>query len=171
MEHFELVEKLREKTNVTYEEAKRALEQSNWDLLDAMILLESEGRVQAAEQTPYTTRREPQPHTRTADESVRGVLRRAVDMLVLLINRVAKIDVVVKRYGKTVLTLSLFAVILLGLFIPWVTIPLLVVALFFGFRYAFTGEGVSPKVNEAMDRVANAADNIRYDRRDGQEQQ
>ena len=161
MDHFELIEKLREKANVSYEDAKRALEQTNWDLLDAMVLLENEGRVQPQEKTPYTTRREPRPQTAQTDDSVRGVVRRLVDMLVSLVNRASKIDVVVSRHGKTVLTLPLIAVILLIVFTTWVAIVAIVVSLFFGIRYSLTGEGISDKVNQAMDRVANAADNIR----------
>ena len=38
MDNFEKVEKLREHANVSYEEAKQALENSNWDILDAMSL-------------------------------------------------------------------------------------------------------------------------------------
>jgi len=40
-----MVETLREKANVSYEEAKAALEASNWDLLDAIVLLEGEGKI------------------------------------------------------------------------------------------------------------------------------
>ena len=43
MEMIEKVERLREKADVTYEEAKAALEQSDGDLLDAMVLLERQG--------------------------------------------------------------------------------------------------------------------------------
>ncbi len=161
MDHFELVEKLREKANVSYEDAKRALEQSDWDLLDAMVLLESEGRVQPQEKAPFTTRREPRVQATDSDDSARGVLKRLVDMLVALVNRASKIDVVISRHGSTVMTLPLIAVILLVLFVAWLAIPAIIIALFFGFRYALKGEGISPKVNQAMDRVANAADSIR----------
>ena len=40
MEMMEKVERLREKAEVTYEEAKAALEQTDGDLLDAMVLLD-----------------------------------------------------------------------------------------------------------------------------------
>ena len=40
MEHFEMVEKLRQKANVSYEEAKDALEKCDWDMLDALVLLD-----------------------------------------------------------------------------------------------------------------------------------
>ena len=56
MDHFEMVEKLRAKANVSYEEAKAALEKSDWDMLDALVLLESEGKVKdAPEAKEYTT--------------------------------------------------------------------------------------------------------------------
>ena len=44
MDNFEKVEKLVIKAGVSYEEAKRALEAANGDLLDAMILLEKKAR-------------------------------------------------------------------------------------------------------------------------------
>ena len=46
MDYFEKVEKLVEKAGVTYEDAKQALDDSNGDLLDAMILLERSGKTQ-----------------------------------------------------------------------------------------------------------------------------
>ena len=45
MEHIEMVEKLMEKANVSYAEAKQALENNNWDMLDALIELERQGKV------------------------------------------------------------------------------------------------------------------------------
>ena len=44
MDNMEKVEKLRERANVTYEEAKAALEESSWDLLDAIVNLERQGK-------------------------------------------------------------------------------------------------------------------------------
>ena len=56
MDHFEMVEKLRTKANVSYEEAKAALEKTDWDVLDALVLLENEGKVKDAEPArEYTT--------------------------------------------------------------------------------------------------------------------
>jgi hypothetical protein len=45
MATLEQVEKLRERTNVSYDEAKAALAAANGDLLDAVIRLEKEGRL------------------------------------------------------------------------------------------------------------------------------
>ncbi len=44
MDNMALVESLREKTDLTYEEAKAVLVETDWDLLDAIILAERQGR-------------------------------------------------------------------------------------------------------------------------------
>ena len=55
---LELVERLREKADVSYEEAKAALEEAGGSLLDALILLERRGRIPAGAPrgAAYTTR-------------------------------------------------------------------------------------------------------------------
>ena len=45
MTNLEKVEKLRKKADITYEEAKAALESCDWDILDAIVKLEAEGKV------------------------------------------------------------------------------------------------------------------------------
>ena len=67
MDHYEMVEILRNKANVTYEEAKAALEASDWDMLDALVLLESEGKVNGAPE--YTTKEKAAEPRRSARRS------------------------------------------------------------------------------------------------------
>ena len=45
MEDIKLIEKLRDKANISYEEAKEVLEKNNWDILDAIIYLEKKGKI------------------------------------------------------------------------------------------------------------------------------
>lgn len=45
MEKIEMVEKLREKADITMEEAKEVLERNDWDLLDAFIDLEKQRKL------------------------------------------------------------------------------------------------------------------------------
>ena len=60
MDKMEKVERLREHANVSYEEAKAALEQANDDLLDAMVILEKQGKVKMPKQPTYSTEYEQQ---------------------------------------------------------------------------------------------------------------
>jgi translation elongation factor EF-Ts len=58
MATIELVEKLRQKANVTYEEAKEALEASGDNILDAMIYLERQGKVKPPQNGGYYSSKE-----------------------------------------------------------------------------------------------------------------
>ena len=55
MERAEMIEKIVEKTGVSYEEAKEALERCGYDLLDAILILEREGKVQEKKTAYYST--------------------------------------------------------------------------------------------------------------------
>lgn len=46
MDKFEMLEKVVSTTGVSYENAKDALDRSDWDVLEAVILLEKEGRIE-----------------------------------------------------------------------------------------------------------------------------
>ncbi len=70
MDNFEKVEKLVQKTGVSFEEAKDALERANGDLLDAMIVLEREGKAAAPKQSSYSTHYEEQTKYVSVPEQV-----------------------------------------------------------------------------------------------------
>ncbi|HBR33541.1 MAG TPA: ubiquitin, partial [Firmicutes bacterium] len=53
MVNFEQVQKLRDRANISYEEAKKALEETNGDLLQAMINLEKQNKIKAPEAGGY----------------------------------------------------------------------------------------------------------------------
>ena len=72
MEQLEKVEKLRERANVSYEDAKMALEKSNGDLLDAMVLLEQLGKVEAPNNTSYSTSYEEQPQYLSVPDTIKS---------------------------------------------------------------------------------------------------
>ena len=70
MDIFEKVEKLVEKAGVSYEDAKAALDKADGDLLDAMILLEKEGKAKAPEQSSYSTKYDQQAQYVSVEETV-----------------------------------------------------------------------------------------------------
>ena len=52
---LEQVERLKDKANVSYEDAKNALEQTDGDLLEALILLEQQGKTASLPGGSYAT--------------------------------------------------------------------------------------------------------------------
>lgn len=72
MDQFEKVEKLKERANVTYEEAKQALEASEWDILEAMIYLEKQGKAIGAAKVGYAAERNESGQTNQEKASQTG---------------------------------------------------------------------------------------------------
>ena len=70
MDYFEKVEKLVEKAGVSYEDAKQALDASDGDLLDAMILLERSGKTRGPKNSTYSTKYEDQSAYYAASEQI-----------------------------------------------------------------------------------------------------
>ena len=66
-----------------------------------------------------------------------------------------------KGRDEVVLDLPVTAMVLLLLFAFWVCVPLLIIGLFAGFRYAFSGAELGREsINKAMDKAAAAADRV-----------
>ncbi len=174
MDHFEMVEKLRTKANVTYEEAKAALEASDWDILDALVLLESEGKVKGEPQTKeYTTqeKKEYTWNTRNGNEvklTVSDTLRKLWDWFKALVKKGNKNQFVISRRNKSMFDQPLeeliafpITVLVLLILIPGVGLPTiliaLVIGLFLGARYSFRGPDVNNRVNDFMDKAQEKA--------------
>ena len=63
---------------------------------------------------------------------------------------------------ETVLDMPVLALALLLLCAFWVTVPLLVIGLFTGFRFGFTGQDLGREgINRALDKAADAADRVK----------
>ena len=45
MEHMDMIDKLKEKAGISREEAADALTRADWDMLEALVILEREGRI------------------------------------------------------------------------------------------------------------------------------
>ena len=170
MEKLDKVERLRERANVTYEEAREALEQSGEDLLDAMVWLERQGKVKTPQQSSYSTSYEEQKeYVRVVDKveeqkqsapSFGKSIGRAVRTLM---HFVFHTSFHITRKKKILFTMPswVFAFILLG---AWKgVIPVMAVAMMFGVRYSFEGEENSPAseaANDFLNKAGSFADGV-----------
>ena len=161
MEHFEMVEKLQQKANVSFEEAKAALEQSDWDLLDALVLLESEGKVQDAQPAEeYTTQQEKKVYVEVVNPQVRDSVGKMWDWIKKIVRKGNKNQFVISRKGEEIIALPITVMVLLVL-VPGVGLPTILIALFVGLflgaRYSFRGPDISGKVNAVIDTAQKKA--------------
>ena len=165
MDHFEMVEKLRTKANVTYEEAKAALEASDWDMLDALVLLESEGKVKDAPKNPeYTTQEKKEYSWENKNGQVKlemsSGLSKLWDWIKDLVRKGNKNQFVISRKGEELIAFPITVLVLLIL-VPGVGLPTILIALliglFLGARYSFRGPDINGKVIDAMNKAQEKA--------------
>ncbi len=68
------------------------------------------------------------------------------------------------------MTVPVTVLAVLLIFTFWITVPLIIVGLFFGYRYRFAGPDLGKEnVNQALDSVAKAAENFKREVKDGNE--
>ena len=169
MENYEKAELLARKANVTLEEARQALIENDWDLLDAMVALERKSR--AAAETVYVDGaagegEAPRPvSSQKKDEGHMGFkagMRELLRMVRKLFRMTLDNDFCVTRFGKQVFAVPVLVLIVLLVFCFWVVLPALFIALFFGCRYRFEGRELGkPGVNRAMDKLGDLAEDIK----------
>ena len=175
MESFEKVEKLRQRANVSYEEAKAALEASGWDLLDAMIYLEKEGKTVKSANEKYV------PSIVVGeDESSNGNAgnhdKKSVDgekfkeFCKSSWKKGNENFFVVTHKNDTIIKIPVWAMILILIFTFHIALPVMLVSLFFGVRYAFKGEADFEAVNKAMDKAGEYADSVKEELTPNKEQ-
>ena len=169
MDNFEKVEKLVAKSGVSYEEAKRALDEANGDLLDAMILLEREGKAQAPKKSSFSTQYEGmngyEPVTTLTDgrekagsEKKGGKFK---EFCSKVWHAVSVNYLVVERKGEPFVKMPLWVMILLLLAFWHIGLLVVIVSLFFGFTYRFTGEADMKGANTVMEKASNVAEKVK----------
>jgi len=178
---LEMVERLKEKADVSYAQAKQALEYSGGDLLDALIYLEEQGAIPREEGAYFSTRGEaaasaPPPSVLEPVPGERGKKKKqkkagpsesgtgrtgrgAVRGLFTTLRRwLIENELEIWRRDQPVTALPVLILILLILCAYYVAIPLLILGLFLGFRYRFSGPDLEREdLNQMIGNVADTA--------------
>ena len=175
MTTLENVEKICAMANISYEEAKAVLDAANGDLLEAVISLEKQGQIQAPNGGGYfnsgkTTDSKDAPthsnanenHNTKSGNSFGASVKKAGQFLLKVIHKgnINSFEVYNGREVKASFPVTVLA--LLTIFAFWVTIPLIIIGLFFDLRYRFVGpDFTSNTINNAMNSAADAAENLK----------
>ena len=138
MENIEKVERLKEKANVSYEEARAALEEAGGDLLDAIVLLERQGKVNGPRQASYSTDYEAQTEyirvrdkVEEAEQSAPSFGQTVNRIVATIVNFIQKTMFIVKKGDNTLLTMPTLVFVLLLFFLWEGLLPVMIIALFF----------------------------------------
>jgi len=139
--NLELIEMLREKARVSYEEAKEALEKCNGDIVDALIYLEKQDKIK------------PPPKESGAAGFWAGLKR--------LVKKCHATRLVISKNNENIVDLPLTVMIVITVIAPPITIAGLLVALFTGYKIRIKGpSGDNLKINQTLDQASSAASKV-----------
>jgi hypothetical protein len=158
MTQLEMVEKLREMVNISFEEAKNTLERNNWDMLDAVIELEKTGKTVRSTNS-YTTQVEAPKNTNNRESSG---FTKAWKWFIALLKKGITNKFVVSRDTSELIVIPVLLLIVILFAAPYLVVTLLVVGLLFRFRYYFRGEDLGKQeLNSVFDKAADYAENLK----------
>ncbi len=177
---LEQVEKLREKADISYHEAKAALEKTNGDILEAIINLEEEKRIpgpegggyfrtRAQQQRPGAggDRRDREETKQDSSASFMELIGRFFRWCGKIIEKGNRNNFEINKDGIRVMAFPVTVLAILLIFIFWVVVPLIILGLFFGYRYRFSGPDLGKeKVNQAFDSAAKAVEDLKREVKD-----
>ncbi len=168
MERLAMVEKIAERANIGIEEAREVLERNNWDMLDAMVELEREGRIYGGAQAS-TQKEEPEYMTVVPtvsgkeEERARRAQRRAkIKEKLKNAFRVAMDNkFVVNNKDSEVLRVPVIVLAVCALINIVITAVILIAGMAFGLRYSVEGKELgTQKVNDGMTKASEYTQNI-----------
>ncbi len=162
MDNFEKVEKIAERAHVSFEDAKAALEATNWDMLDAMIYLERQGKAAGSGSTYSTTyesnayggeqyNRSSNANKKTFGDKVKDLLRKSDE------NHFR----ITRKNGEKLIEFPIWLAIILVIALHGFALVLFIIGLFCGCGYSFIGPAKMDVANKVMNTCEETADSIK----------
>ncbi len=173
MNEFEKAEKLRERANVSFEEARDALKACGGDLLDAMVYLERLGHIKPSEgttekasacstskdtertSTQYSSKN--RANTGCSGNPEEPLGSSVCNVLKRIFQKTIDNELVVSQNGIEKFRVPVLLFILALCIFNFVTVIAMGVSLFFGVTYRFVGKDDLSQVNRAMSTVGGRA--------------
>lgn len=166
MTRLEMVEKIREKTGVTYDTAREALEKSDWDLLDALISLDKMEFTQAQKSEQQSTQADTESSIRVKHKGLRPETNEKVNSVIrwilALIRKGENVRVHVFKKDEEIESVSLTVVILLFLLRWWLPVGLLILGWICNYKFKLGGDGMSAHIiNNIGEKAEKKAEEIK----------
>lgn len=180
MDNFEKIEKIVDKAGCSFEDAKMALEACDWDMIDAVIKLEKEGKIRKE-----TAEKKAEPAIEITSEVIEGRYDEAFGdeddaedpgkakerpkrkfrlwervKSILMNNRM----VILTRNGQPIIDVPILVTVIALILFFWATLIIAAVAMVFGFRFHFEGEDLGKtNINRTMDKAGDYAEKVKND--------
>ena len=174
MEKLKLVDKLKNKANISYEEAKDDLEKSNWDMLEAMLYLEAHGKVKKPSISIFYTNESKESYNENGEEvnlkkdtnennfenknSFEGVF----EAICKAIDTCNNIFIEIIRNSRVILKIPFTVLIVLLFFAFWIVIPLMIIGLFFNMEFLVSSKKIDvDKINKVFKETSKVVKDVK----------
>lgn len=155
----EQVEFLRQRADITYEEALEVLERCNGDLTRCLVDLERRGLIRKGRTEGAGRANSTQSRTRTANTHARNASGATLGSM---LKKLAHMRLVVAKEKRTYVDLPVIYLILAVLFAPHLMIATVIAMFVMGLKIRLdSGDGTNVGNDEFYDIVDKAADNIK----------
>ena len=153
MDKKNLIEKLKNIENINYSQASEALNNSDWNMLDAIIYLEDRGIIEKPEISIFTTkdnRKEKidikdEKQDSGANEEKKGLFEKVCNLFDIGNNIFLKL----KKEGKELIAIPLTAVVIFMIFLIYAIIPLIFISYLFNIELSLEdSRGYSLEIDE-----------------------
>ncbi len=169
MERYEMAELLSKKAGVSLEEARAALEENNWDMLDAMVALERAHKTDGAAVHADTAAGGDsgvKPVKNVTAHKGPGFFSNGFAVLWEYVKKFFRItldnDFVVERRGKRLLGMPVLVLLVLLFASFGLVLVALIAGLFCDCRYRFEGRQLGKDgINDAMGKMSDLAGDIK----------
>lgn len=177
MDKLELVDKLRDKAKINYEDAKEALENSNWDILEAMLYLEKKGIIEGPSVSIFYSNEYKESYDSEGGEAYNNDninkdsyknnynFEGIIEAICKVIDNCNNIFLKIKKEERVFVNTPLTVVIILLFFSFWITIPLAILGLFFDIEFIISSKRFSndniDKVNDIFIKISKTVRDIK----------
>lgn len=171
MDKLKLVDKLREKAHISYEEAKDALENNNWDILEAMVYLEAIGILKKPQVSEFYTNDNKSDYKSDYKKEAEDALVKVNDFkgssnskekndfngifeaVCKVIDTGNNIFLEVSRKGVIIIKLPFTVMAVLLFFAFWFIIPLMLIGLFFEIEFSIAAKRLDSNIINKANKV------------------
>lgn len=174
MEKLKLVDKLKNKANISYEEAKDALEKSNWDMLEAMLYLEAHGKVQKPSLSIFYTNESKESYNENGEEvnlkkdtnennfENKNGFEGVFEAICKAIDTCNNIFIEIIRNSRVILKIPFTVLIVLLFFAFWIVIPLMIIGLFFNMEFLVSSKKIDvDKINKVFKETSKVVKDVK----------
>lgn len=174
MEKLKLVDKLKNKANISYEEAKDALEKSNWDILESMLYLEAQGKVEKPSLSIFYTNESKESYNENGEEvnlkedtneknfESKNGFEGVFEAICKAIDTCNNIFIEIIRNSRVILKIPFTVLIVLLFFAFWIVIPLMIIGLFFNMEFLVSSKKIDvDKINKVFKETSKVVKDVK----------